>query len=872
MRRKRLLFFITVIFLLVGISSSCGVNSQPITFRQAELEPYSQFENGCIWFGEGFTDVLVTDTKSALDVIRAAAGAIDITDADAELNSGVPVMVGGVTYYRFDQQYKGIPVTGRSVILAADESGHALLLSSNYMSIDALSTEPEIGAAEANDCIVAYLNYTYPDTSVCEASVGELVITCAGANAELCYTARGYVEEADKNASIRDLFVSAENGDILSDNNAVKYVSTQKNFEGQSGWHTITVDYEKPTYTMLDEERGINGMKLSGYYIWDELKTYEDLNQFVNRLTWDESEAPDKSAVDAMAYLEYSYDYFNDMFGYTPGGMYERRPILFFTHVLSNPFDNSAIPKWRSASYIPYDLYDMFVFGENFPYESYVKYIDAVAHEYTHGVINSTAGLNGELQPSAINEAYADIFGILIEASFNGSEADWIVDCADRDIASPQKPYIKTYDQYTEELDEHYAGTLISHTASLINRGLDAPDGSYNAGESAIGDPTVLANLWYRSLLMLQSNAGFTECRSAVEEAARQMYGEGRISENQLKGVSQAFDETGIPKGGSLSGGTSPSPSQNPSSSPEPAAADVYGNTAGNLILDGMLCRQGDWIYYPNASDGFKLYKMRLDGTEKQKITDETASCINVIGDWIYYMNGFSSDPTNNSLCKIRTDGTGRSELCDHVYNDIIVVNEWIYYTSFVDMCIYKIKTDGTDKTKLSDDADFPTCVNVKDGWVYYSNFSDNRCIYKMRTDGSERTKINNEQSTYLIVDGDWIYYLSYSDFSLHRIKTDGSEETALCGDYFNGFNLDGDWIYFCNYSDNNSMYKIKVDGTEKTRLGDGNGMIYPYVAGEWLYFSSNNDKGALYRIGKDGSGLQLVSPGYSGSSTLDWT
>ena len=44
------------------------------------------------------------------------------------------------------------------------------------------------------------------------------------------------------------------------------------------------------------------------------------------------------------------------------------------------------------------------------------------------------------------------------------------------------------------------------------------------------------------------------------------------------------------------------------------------GNTISNSVNLGLLAQQGDWIYYINESHNDALYKLRTDGTEKQRI------------------------------------------------------------------------------------------------------------------------------------------------------------------------------------------------------------------------------------------------------------
>lgn len=63
------------------------------------------------------------------------------------------------------------------------------------------------------------------------------------------------------------------------------------------------------------------------------------------------------------------------------------------------------------------------------------------------------------------------------------------------------------------------------------------------------------------------------------------------------------------------------------------------------------------WVYFDNIDDGSKLYKMRFDGSGFQRLNDESASYIQVIGEWIYYTN------VENVMCRIKKDGTGRQTI-----------------------------------------------------------------------------------------------------------------------------------------------------------------------------------------------------------------
>jgi|GEM_PF-3753132 len=270
------------------------------------------------------------------------------------------------------------------------------------------------------------------------------------------------------------------------------------------------------------------------------------------------------------------------------------------------------------------------------------------------------------------------------------------------------------------------------------------------------------------------------------------------------------------------------------------------GNTLGNIINCGSAVQQGDWVYYISNAD-FTLYKMRADGSGRVKICDDQALYINVIGDMIYYQN--CSDDRN--VYKIKTDGTGREKLNDDPSQFVTAAGGWIYYHHMDDENLYKIRTDGTDRTRLTDECSY--YINVVGDWVYYTDLA---AIYKIRTDGTQRTRIMycNPGCGYLIIDGDWMYYLNDTqDGIICRARLNGTRQSEICGDLSEYFNIEDGWIYYNNCDDLGSVYKIRADGTGRTRLGGANAMDICLIEG-WIYYGDEHD---YYKIEPDGGSNQ---------------
>jgi len=299
--------------------------------------------------------------------------------------------------------------------------------------------------------------------------------------------------------------------------------------------------------------------------------------------------------------------------------------------------------------------------------------------------------------------------------------------------------------------------------------------------------------------------------------------------------------------------------------------ANISGNTIGNNVNGGTVAQQGEWIYYLTSIAGV-INKVHTDGTRKTLICDDRVEYLNVIGNWIYYVN--LSDQSN--LYKIKVDGTERTKIGeDTLITSMCVVEDWIFYTIYLDesysYMLYKIRTDGTDRVSFSTTDSYDN-INVVDGWIYYSNCLDKDnfySLYKMRLDGTERTKINSDFTACFNVVDDWIYYRNitvYDGCRLYKIRTDGEQKTKLNEEDSGFINVVDNWIYYVTYEEDNMnkqyLCKIRTDGTAHTVLKEGK-FCRLNIANNWIYYlsSSKNDDtfDICCMIQVDGSQSKLV-------------
>jgi len=294
------------------------------------------------------------------------------------------------------------------------------------------------------------------------------------------------------------------------------------------------------------------------------------------------------------------------------------------------------------------------------------------------------------------------------------------------------------------------------------------------------------------------------------------------------------------------------------------------GNSIGNLSTPSYAgcVEQDGWLYYSNWNykDISKLSKMKKDGTQPTILTNDQVSYINILGDWIYYIN--VSD--NDSIYKIKTDGSGRCKLSSEKALNITVLGNTIYFSVSGNIC--KMDLDGNDKKNIvSDNIDRFNYMNVVGNWIYYV---DNRLGYiqKIRSDGTQKTVLRKKKSRELNVVAGNIYFTDYSSLStqwkIYRIDTTGKNETKLFDKPISDLNVTGNNIFF-KYSSDNSKYKIymiNMNGKNQLKISDDITDYSFCVVGDWIYYSQHYVENGFVKYGMrrikiDGSKKEDLEP-----------
>ncbi|MGF7060389.1 DUF5050 domain-containing protein [Brassicibacter mesophilus] len=295
------------------------------------------------------------------------------------------------------------------------------------------------------------------------------------------------------------------------------------------------------------------------------------------------------------------------------------------------------------------------------------------------------------------------------------------------------------------------------------------------------------------------------------------------------------------------------------------------GNSTANINNGGFVAKQGDWIYYRNYKDCYKLYKVKTDESQKTKISDHDATYINIVGNWIYYINN-----NDKNIYKIKLNGNRLTKLNSGPSKNLLVIEDKVYYINEEDGKLYKMLNDGDEKIKITEDI----CLSfdIRNGRIYYIHENERSGkfhIYVLDINGKSENEICNGYYLYnVFVQGNYIYYnhgkgIFYlnSEKNSSTIISYGNDslisESAF-GEHIVNFNVLGDWTYFIKYECNITtnlrngkfeVIKMRTDGSNKTMLTSEMyaELRYLSIIDDSIYFV-NQKEDKMYKMTMDGS------------------
>lgn len=561
-QRTKIRIIIISVLLVIGICIGTFIiinlnNSSKPNITEEKLVELS--DENYVVFEEGFTDIKVTDEKSALEAVGTVADVLGISDINQDLKIISNDSFDGDTFYRMQQYYKGFPVYGHDVILAANQDGIIKSLSSNTVKIeDQVSQADDIKNELTEEEVITVLQEHYSNPLLLDNN-GTYYLNLNNGKSFLVnqYTVIGLDSSVEYGIKYDNVFISKDKKDIVytesillqNDYNYDGYMYDKKrnvlmlnSNRGLACWSAnddVTTIFDKTGLTddtkVLQQYIETNDPKSNP--LSDVLTT-----RLLGAITYEQSSNGqwNKDAETIIKNAELTYDFYLSILNRK--GYDDKGSILNISY-------NDSVDDGKNA----FSSNNLLTFG----YQKNSSSIDLVAHEYTHSVEQTISHMTYRSESGAIMEAYSDIFGEIVEDYSDGkldNSCDWkhestrnikvpadsrSIDGENRQYPQKYKEQLTWHDVNDLEYDNggvHRNSTVISHAAYLMSVGI-------NGDDTLKIDTELLAKIWYKSMFLLHPNATFKQCADAVYNAALMTKG---VTFDQLVCIRAAFGEAGI--------------------------------------------------------------------------------------------------------------------------------------------------------------------------------------------------------------------------------------------------------------------------------------------------------------------------------------
>ena len=235
---------------------------------------------------------------------------------------------------------------------------------------------------------------------------------------------------------------------------------------------------------------------------------------------------------------------------------------------------------------------------------------------------------------------------------------------------------------------------------------------------------------------------------------------------------------------------------------------------------------------------------------------------------WIYYLRKADSPAgeREDTLWRFRADRLLSDELvADQEIWDLNVAGKVLYYSNWsAGHSIYKAGLDGSNPIRLTDGPAEQISV-AGDRLVFVRN----RQIYTMPSTGGMAVLVSEDVAENAVAWDNWIYYANGSDgYKPYRVKLDGTGRTKIANDETLFMSVAGDWLFYSNLSDGEKLYRVKTDGSQRIKLSEDR-VGYLNIDQRFVYYTNTSHGNALFRIKPDGSERMKLMEGEAGAGPI---
>lgn len=241
---------------------------------------------------------------------------------------------------------------------------------------------------------------------------------------------------------------------------------------------------------------------------------------------------------------------------------------------------------------------------------------------------------------------------------------------------------------------------------------------------------------------------------------------------------------------------------------------DTNGNHLKKLSYDRALYINADanYVYYVRnneAGTGFDFFsyarnslcRIRRDGSGAKILDKDPCLYASLVGNYIYYLHYDTEDAT--TLYKIGIDGKDRQKVYTPYIFTCSTLGQYIYTSGTqTDGALYQYDTSNDTMNKIYDCNCYKPIV-TSDNNVYYMDVNQNNALVHTNIQSDNPVTLSTDSLDLYNVYGSYIYYQRYSetDPALCMIKNDGSDYRELAQGNYSNINVTSNYIYFTDFN-----------------------------------------------------------------------
>lgn len=235
--------------------------------------------------------------------------------------------------------------------------------------------------------------------------------------------------------------------------------------------------------------------------------------------------------------------------------------------------------------------------------------------------------------------------------------------------------------------------------------------------------------------------------------------------------------------------------------------------TAGNYIYYYLDTSEANGTGLGYVVRNYGIFRSSLDGKKVRCLDRESAVTMQLLGNYIYYQRYNNTDFTK--IYKVRINGNDPEKIMDEIINPAAAYNGTIYYNGQdKDHYLYALNPD-TNQSHVVYEGNlwYPTYAN---GYIYYMDVANNYrlCRYSLSS-ATVEILTNDRVDTFNV--GDYNIYYQKNDKNepaLMRMNLDGSNPEIVATGNYTDINLTSYYAYFRYFGDKSTTYHTPVYGS----------------------------------------------------------